>query len=197
MRHKQGHGHPAVLQSRTCCRKQSQTLGKPRVVRQHLLLPFSLCFPSCYQQPLITTIIIASFLIPAALCLHVLPSSLMFNTCPEQWQPHLHVLLDVYLIYSWAGSAVVLSDHLSRPKIWMLNPTVPGAKFLSRLNYFYAPLSECHQHTSSHAAHSLRTLLCPRDCPTPKHVWVSGRSLSARSISMSLKSHIDVSHMDR
>lgn len=46
-----------------------------------------------------------------------------------------------------AGSAVVLSDHLSKPKIWMLNPTVSGDKFLSRLNYFHGPLPDCHQLT--------------------------------------------------
>lgn len=63
----------------------------------------------------------------------------------QQWQPHLRVFLDVCLIYSWVRPAVVLSDQLSRPKIWVLNPIVPGAKFLSRLNYFYAPLSDCHQ----------------------------------------------------
>lgn len=86
MRHKQGHRHPTVGQSRATAQGRARCGGIPESSGSSPC-SHSLCFPSHHHHaphhPHRRR-----FLSHPHSSLHELPSCLMFNTCPEQWQPH-------------------------------------------------------------------------------------------------------------
>lgn len=125
-RHKQDHGHPAVLQSGTCCRKQTQILGNPSVVRLYFSGPASLCFIDLLH---ITTTITASFVIPRLSGCTYFPLFLCLTHALNKWQlPPLAVadFLPLFLGQICCG--------LARPHFWAWSgdsePPQPGAKCL-------------------------------------------------------------------